>query len=309
MVPWTKLPKDLQKTILALVLMSGGATATSCCPPVVCDPPPPPKTAPPSLTRTPIICDVMPLPSATRRPATAPPVTPPVCDPAPPPSLTPRRTATPIVCDPPPPPGTRPPQATRTAAIARRFQLRSLQMTSDSTLKGAAVRGTVYDKQGQPLDNVTITVRMATTVIEAETARNGSFFLRVAAPGTWQLIVGGDTSSAVPLQLQQYDVANVEWAQVGAVSQAPLPLAEIRTIDILWGDGLTFQVDNPWPGARYRWSVTGGALLGQDEQVTWEPPQAPGRYLLQLVADWGVEGLAVDSVVLTVNRDGSVFIS
>ncbi len=300
MIPWRKLPKDVQKAILALIVISGGSSVTSCCPPVVCDPPPPPNTALPNLTRTPIICDAMPLPSATRKP----PITPPVCDPAPPPSLSPRRTATPLICDPPPPPALRSPQATRT-----KFQLRSLQMTSDPTLQGAAVRGSVYDKQGQPLEGIKVTVRAATTVIDAVTARNGSFFLRVSEPGAWQLVVGADTSSALALQIKQYDVANVEWAEVGPASQAPLPLAEIRTADILWGDDLTFQVDTPWSGARYRWSVTGGTLLGQDERVTWEPPAEPGRYLLQLVADWGGEGLAVDSLVLTVNRDGSIYIS
>jgi hypothetical protein len=51
------------------------------------------------------------------------------------------------------------------------------------------------------------------------------------------------------------------------------------------------------------------ALVEQDEQVMWQPPAEPGRYLLQLVADWGYEGLAVDSLVLTVNRDGSIYIS
>jgi hypothetical protein len=286
MVPWDKLPKDVQKTILALIVISGGSAATSCRPPVVYDPPPPPKTAPPSLTRTPIICDAMPLPSAT-----------------------PRRTATPVVCDPPPPPATRSPQATRTAEVGLKFRLRSLQMTSDPTLPGAAIRGTVYDKQGQPLEGIKVTVRTPSTVIDTVTARNGSFFLRVPEPGAWQLVIGDDTSSALPLQLKQYDVANVEWAEIGSASQAPLPLAEIRTVDILWGDDLTFQVETPWPGARCRWSVTGGSLVGRDEQVTWEPPGEPGRYLLQLVADWGYEGLAVDSLVLTVNRDGSIYIS
>ncbi len=305
MVPWNKLPKDAQKAILALILMSGGSSLTSCCPPVVCDPPPPPRTALPLPTSTLIICDPIPPPSITRKPPTAPII----CDPIPPPSVTPRRSATPVVCDPPPPPASRLPGATSTPAVVRRFQLRNLQMTSDATLQGAAIQGKVLDKQGQPLGGIKVTLQTGGAVASGWTARDGSFFLPIAQAASHQLIIGDDKNSALPLQLKPNDVATVEWAEIGTVSQAPLPLAEIRTVDILWGDGLTFQVETPWTGARYRWSVSGGTLRGENEQVAWEPPAEPGRYLLQLVADWGYEGLAVDSLVLTVNRDGSIYIA
>ena len=95
-----------------------------------------------------------------------------------------------------------------------------------------------------------------------------------------------------------------------------LPLAEIRTVSIFWddgapdsGDALAFEVESPWPGARYRWSASGGILEDGGNQVTWQPPDRAGRYLLQVVADWGSDGLAVDALVLVVGEDGSVTVA
>jgi hypothetical protein len=47
-------------------------------------------------------------------------------------------------------------------------------------------------------------------------------------------------------------------------------------------------------------------LVGAGERVTWQPPTEPGRYLLQVVADWGQAGLAVDALTLVVHDNGSV---
>jgi hypothetical protein len=80
-------------------------------------------------------------------------------------------------------------------------------------------------------------------------------------------------------------------------------------VDIIWDDGLTFDAETPWPDARYRWSVSSGTLVEEGERVTWQPPAEPGRYLLQVVADWGQAGLAVDALTLVVEKDGSVIIS
>ena len=187
MAPWNKLPKDLQKAILATIILYGGASVSCRLGPVICDPPPPPSV-------TPMICDPPP-PPMTPTPTAKPTVTPMICDPAPPPSITP------MICDPPPPPPS---------------------------------------------------------------------------------------------------------GKSGPESQDRLPLAEIRTVDIVWEDGLTFGAETPWPGARYRWSVSAGTLAGSGEGVIWQPPAEPGRYLLQVVADWGQAGLAVDALVLAVEEDGSV---
>jgi hypothetical protein len=97
---------------------------------------------------------------------------------------------------------------------------------------------------------------------------------------------------------------------------AALPLAEIRTVSIYWDDaagdsaeGLLFEAGSPWTGARYRWSASGGTLAGDGKQVTWQPPDREGRYLLQVVADWDAAGLAVDALVLVVGDDGSVTVA
>ncbi len=208
MLSWHKLPRELQRAILAMVLLSGEAAATSCCSPMVCDPPPPPAVTPtPRPSASPIICDPAP-PPATATPT-------PTSTPTPTPSATPSQppAKTPMIFDPPPNP---PP----------------------------APEGRMQDA-------------------------------RAASPS--------------------------------------LPLAEIRSVSIYWDDstadgdgGLAFEAVSPWPGARYRWSASGGTLDVAGERATWQPPDGAGRYLLQVVADWGAVGLAVDALVLVVGADGSV---
>jgi len=181
-------------------------------------------------------------------------------------------------------------------------------MTTDNTLKGAMVRGSVYNRQNEPMENVKVTAQSGSFIIDTVTARNGSFVLRVPNPGSYQLFLADDKSNALPLQLNQSDVANTEWAEMNLQPALPLPLAEIRAVDIIWGDELTFGVESAWANAQYRWSVSGGALIEEGNRATWVPPVEPGRYLLQVVADWGAEGLAVDSMVLAVNADGNVIV-
>ena len=100
--------------------------------------------------------------------------------------------------------------------------------------------------------------------------------------------------------------AAAERTQAQTESWDPLPLAEVRAVDIAWQEGLVFAAETDWPGARYEWTVSGGTLKEMEGRVQWQPPAQPGRYLLQVVADWGRTGLAVDALVLAVEEDGSV---
>ncbi len=308
MVPWNKLPRDAQKTILALLVLSGVSTTAGCRTPVICDPAPPPRSATPTEKPSPMIFDPPPTPptaAASRTPS------PMIFDPPPTPrTAAPTRTLPPIICDPAPgPPSTRAPGATGTPAAAPSFRVRSLQTTSDPTSDGAVVRGSVYDEQNHPLAAVKVSVQWDGNLIDIMTGPDGSFFFRLPNPGQVRVFAGGDQASGISLELKAHDVVNVEWMKQPARSGLVLPLAEIRTVDIVWGDGLDFSVDTAWPGARLHWTVTGGELTGEADAVTWEPPPESGRYLLQLVADWGYEGLAVDSLVLTVCADGSIVIA
>jgi len=274
MVPWNMLSKDLQKAILAIVVLYGGARTCTCPPiPVICDPPPPPAT------KTPMICD----------------------PPPPPHTAVPMLTKTPMICDPPPPPRT----TTPTVPGLRYFQVRSLQTTSDPSVSGARVKGRVVNQQNQPLGGLQVTAQ-GKSRIQVVTGSTGDFVLFLPEPGSYQLMVEDDQAHSVQLKLEQHDVVTIEWVEIKQTGQGSLPLAEIRTVDLLWGEGLTFRARTPWPDARYRWSVSGGKLIETDEGVIWQPPAEPGRYLLQVVADWGPEGLAVDSMTLIVERDGSV---
>ena len=298
MIPWNKLPGDLQKAILAMVVVFGGASAACRLAPPICDPAPPPPTARRTPTATPMICDPAPPPSWTPSLKATPSATPPpvICDPAPPPSLT----RTPMICDPPPPP----PSAT--VAPGQRFTPRLVQIVPDVETSGVTIRGAILDQNGRPLGGLQVLVEYDGQESRFYTNRGGTFVARFDRAGTYILSIEGTETSRLTMELKLHDVAAVEWAESRDESRLPLPLAEIRSVDIIRQAGLSFAAETPWPDARYRWSVSGGTLVEAGEGVTWQPPAEPGRYLLQVVADWGRTGLAVDAVVLVVEEDGRV---
>lgn len=288
MTPQGKLSRKLRRTILGMMVVYSSTTAAACCRPIVCDPPPPPSTARrPTATGTPMICDPPPPPALTRQPTGA---------------------RTPMICDPAPPPrGTSAARPTATAkAGTQRFRASVVRVAADASLDGAAVQGRVRDRQGQPVPNLRLTAQMGSVDAGAATDASGAYSLRLRQPGSYLLMVEGDRSYGLTLELNRGDVATVDWEEVGL--QSRLPLAEIRTVEIVWEEGLTFRAESPWPGARYRWSATGGSLSESGERVIWEPPAEPGRYLVQVVADWGATGLAVDAQTLVVDEDGSITI-
>ena len=226
-----------------------------------------------------------------------------VCDPAPPPSLTP------MICDPPPPPSVTPgppPVPTVTLAPGQHFSARIVQRSSDASVEGAVILGTVVDEDGLPLGSLSVVVERDGWRARSVSDREGAFSLEVPEGGTYSMAIEGDEAGALGLTLALHDVVTVEWVETWEESRAPLPLAEIRTVGIVWEDGLSFGAETPWPGARYRWSVSGGRLIEANNSVVWQPPEEPGRYLLQVVAEWGRMGLAVDAAVLIVEDDGGL---
>ena len=329
MVPWQKLPRDLQKALLAIVVLSGGAAAASSCRPMVCDPAPPPRTSPtptftPGAAFTPMICDPAPPPRTTPMPTMTPTptltptsaFTPMICDPAPPPTITRTPTMTPMICDPPPGPDRAPRRTPPAEAVPSGFEARSVQVIPDRTEVGIEIWGTVKDHLGNPVPDAKITLMAPGIKTTSSTSDSGAYSLRVTAPGAYRMFVGADQSHSVLLQLKLHDLVLVEWAGTEPGSQAPLPLAEIRTVKIAQvaagsapAQGLDFAAASPWPDAAHNWTVSGGTLTEIGPRATWQPPAEPGRYLLQVVADWDVAGLAVDAVVLTVAADGRVTVS
>ncbi len=306
MLPWNKLPKDLQKYILISVILSSGAATASCWPrvptPIICDPVPPPPitriptdlppitvygdpTAPPPVTPTPT------------KPST-PPFTPIICDPMPPPTTRITPTATPMVCDPAPPPSIVRPQ--------QRYLPSAVISTVDTNLPGALVQGRVLDTQGRPMAGILVTAQLGTQKFLAGTDSQGRYTFDLRTYGDYVIFIADDKPDGVNLRVRQYDKNTIDWTQQQTTSGLLLPLAEIRTVDIVLDAEGSFQADTPWPGARLTWSVTGGSLNETANRVTWQPPSTPGRYLLQVVADWGQEGLAVNSTILTVEGDGSI---
>jgi len=177
---------------------------------------------------------------------------------------------------------------------------------SDASLSGIAIRGILVDQDGQPLGGLPILIEHDGSQVERFSDELGAFYYSSPEAGSYVVGVRADATSQLNLNLKLHEVASIEWTESREGSQAPLPLAEVRSVDIVWQDRLAFAAETPWPGARYRWSVSGGALVETDQGMTWQPPLEPGRYLLQVVADWGRVGLAVDAVILVVEDDGSV---
>lgn len=305
-----KRTRGLKQALLTAAAVVAGSTTATACHPVICDPAPPPSTAPrPTADRTvtPMICDPPPPPSIVR-PTAGPTMTPMICDPPPPPlpSAAPPATPTPMICDPAPPPSPTPlGQATATPAAAREFRVRSVEVSVDRTLPGARIEGTVLGAQGRPVGNVWAGVQSGDYRMQVRTGADGAFGLPLPGPGTYMLTIGSDQAHGLALELKAQERATVVWEEV---TQVALPLAEIREVRIAWQGGLGFAAESPWPGARCAWSVSGGALAGVGDTVTWQPPAAPGRYLLQVVADWGAAGLAVDAQVLTVEHGGRIVV-
>ncbi len=263
-----KRAKGLRKAILTAAAIFGGTTTGACARPVICDPAPPPTTA-----RTP-----------------TPSMTPMICDPMPPPSVTVA------------------PQGTPTSVATQRFAVVSYEVSSDPNLEGAAVQGMVYNMQGEGIAGLTVWAEAGAVRLEATTDARGAFDLRLPQPGSYFLTLANDRSSGLVLDLKLHDLAEVVWAELEPEVPTSLPMAEIRTVKITHLDGLSFGAESPWPKGHCRWSVSGGALERAGTNVTWQPPAEPGRYLLQVVADWGPAGLAVDAWTLTVGTDGSVAI-
>jgi len=170
-------------------------------------------------------------------------------------------------------------------------------------LPGVGIRGTIVDQQGQPLGGLPIIVEHEGESQFFSSDGFGTFSAGFPQAGIYTVFIEGDETSRLTLDLKRHDVARVEWVETRPESQAPLPLAEVRVVDIVWQDGLTFSAETPWPGARYRWSASGGTLIEEEGNVIWQPPVEPGRYLLQVVADWGRMGLAVDALALVVGDD------
>ena len=217
-----------------------------------------------------------------------------------------------MICDPPPPPPpTSQPQTVLPATVVpgQHFIPRIVEMSSDPELAGAAVEGTITDQGGQRLGGLAVALTGDAFRTKTITDQAGAFGFVVPKPGTYVLAIAGDETNALNLELELHDVAIVAWEETWEDSRAPLPLAELRTVEIVWQDGLTFAAETPWPGAWYRWSASGGRLIEDSRGVIWQPPAEPGRYLLQVVADWGRTGLAVDAAVLIVEDDGGVILS
>jgi hypothetical protein len=241
-------------------------------------------------------------------------LTPMICDPAPPPGAKP--TLTPMICDPPPEPSGLPRPRPSSEAVLAGFEASSSQIIPDRIQEGIEVWGTVRDRLGNPVPRAKITLAAPGIEITSSTSDSGAYSLRLSIPGAYRMFVGTDQSHSVPLDLKLHDLATVDWVAVSSESRSPLPLAEIRTVKIAQvtagsapAQGLDFAAASPWPDANYCWSVSGGTLAEAGPRVSWQPPAQPGRYLLQVVADWDYAGLAVDAVVLAVAADGRVTIS
>lgn len=219
-----------------------------------------------------------------------------------------------MLCDPPPQPDLSPRSKLTPEAALQGFEASSVQVAPGRAQEWIEVRGTVKDHLGNSVPQAIITLLAPGFEITSSTDDSGVYSLHISAPGSYRVFVGADKGHSVPLDLKLHDLATVDWVAVSAESRAPLPLAEIRTVKIAQvtadsAQNLDFAAASPWPDADYCWTVSAGTLTAAGPRARWQPPVEPGRYLLQVVADWDFAGLAVDAVVLAVAADGRVTVS
>jgi hypothetical protein len=311
MIPWPKLPKEGQMALLAIVVLYGSSRFCCLQGPIICDPPPPPHTP------SPMICDPPPPPlMATPSPTTALPTStsvaatpsPMICDPPPPPP-----SPSPIICDPAPPPMTSTPEVDfldrPTEEILRRFQAQKINIVSHPESRKIIINAIITDLQGNPLPGVLFRVKTDNISSMAGSSTEGArSFTDFTTPGEYEMTANNDDKHVVRFNLKVGDEATIEWREVSPSSRVRLPLEQFRQVEITWREGFTFAAESGWKEARYYWSVSGGSLSETEDSVTWSPPREAGRYLLQVVADWGRRGLAIDHLILEVEEDGSVVI-
>jgi hypothetical protein len=157
-----------------------------------------------------------------------------------------------MICDPPPPP------PLITVAPGQHFTTRAVQIVPDATLAGVTIRGTITDHYGQPLGGLTVTIERDGSQAQVVSDQMGGFFYSVpeagidVLPAIFRLTVQGDETSGLTLELKLHDAATIEWVETWEGSQSPLPLAEVRAVDIVWQDGLAWR---PLPVECVRWDA------------------------------------------------------
>lgn len=64
---------------------------------------------------------------------------------------------------------------------------------------------------------------------------------------------------------------------------------------------LYLEAQSPYKGdTTFEWEVTGGELVSDGHSARWQLPDRPGLYQIELVMDYGIDGLAFDSLTLEV---------
>jgi len=88
------------------------------------------------------------------------------------------------------------------------------------------------------------------------------------------------------------------------LDRLPLPSRQRAEIVLLGRDGRTVALEarTPYEGPHaVSWTVSGGTVdAGDGARVQWTLPEEAGIYQVELVLDYGVDGLAVDTMMLEV---------
>jgi hypothetical protein len=207
---------------------------------------------------------------------------------------------TPVICDPAPPPTFVP--------SLQHFRVLSSSTENNPQVTIATIRGHVLAPNGIPYRDVEVTARSVDQTITVKTDGTGLYTIHLGTVGPYSVFVQQDEENLLQIDVKEHDVLLIDWVSVPQPpsSQAKtLPLAEIRSVKISHIGGSTFRADTPWPNARFQWMVSQGTVERNGGEVTWSFSTSPGRHLLQVIADWGAEGIAVDALTLIVQDDGT----
>lgn len=90
----------------------------------------------------------------------------------------------------------------------------------EGLFEGAEVRGTVFDKKGNPIAGVPVVAQAPGCWFEAHTGNVGSF-RRPVPPGSYLIVIDGDQAHGLVLELKPHEVVTIHYQRVKAEWQLP----------------------------------------------------------------------------------------
>ncbi|MFQ5678750.1 MAG: hypothetical protein ACE5HP_04760 [Gemmatimonadota bacterium] len=178
----------------------------------------------------------------------------------------------------------------------------SLDVTIDHQASRQGWRSvSITEVQGATLSGLRIagTRVNVTLALESATTSQGSFKLEGELQGPME------GSTCTVRRTFNFTISDGT-VEVAVLSDGTLPLAARQRAEILLvaQDGRRVEVKGrtPYLGPRrFAWTISAGRVLeAEGDRLVWEVPPGPGFYQVELVVDYGDDGLALDTLAFEV---------